>query len=90
MKLTKLPVSRLERLEKLEQLRALEAGGIIQVGVVERSSVGIDTPEDYARFVERQRGPGRVAGPHMRLPDPKPALSQIGQNPDPRSQIGVS
>jgi len=55
MKLTKLPVSRLERLEKLEQLRALEAGATIQVGIVERSAVGIDTPEDYARFVTRWR-----------------------------------
>ena len=55
MKLTKLPVSRLERLEKLEQLRALEAGAVIQVGLVERPSVGIDTPEDYARFIERTK-----------------------------------
>ena len=55
MKLTTLPVSRLERLEKLEQLRALEAGAAIQVGIVERTGVGIDTPEDYARFVARQR-----------------------------------
>ena len=55
MKLTKLPVSRLEKLEKLEQLRALEAGAAIQVGIVERSSVGIDTAEDYARFVSRWR-----------------------------------
>ncbi len=55
MKLTKLPVSRLERLERLEQLRALEAGAVIQVGLVERSAVGIDTPEDYARFVARRR-----------------------------------
>jgi 3-deoxy-manno-octulosonate cytidylyltransferase (CMP-KDO synthetase) len=57
LKLTKLPVSRLERLEKLEQLRALEAGAVIQVGLVERSAVGIDTPEDYARFVARHRQP---------------------------------
>lgn len=55
MKLTKLPISRLERLEKLEQLRALEAGATIQVGLVERSAVGIDTPEDYAQFVTRHR-----------------------------------
>jgi 3-deoxy-manno-octulosonate cytidylyltransferase (CMP-KDO synthetase) len=55
MKLTKLPVSRLERLEKLEQLRALEAGAAIQVGIVDRSAVGIDTREDYARFVTRWR-----------------------------------
>lgn len=53
LELTKLPPSRLEQLEKLEQLRALEAGACIQVGVVDHSAVGIDTPEDYARFVER-------------------------------------
>lgn len=47
--------SKLEKLEKLEQLRALEAGASIQVAVVERASVGIDTPDEYARFVERQR-----------------------------------
>ena len=50
-----LPPSRLEQLEKLEQLRALEAGVRIQVALVEHHSVGIDTPEDYARFVERQQ-----------------------------------
>ena len=53
--LTRLPQSRLEQLEKLEQLRALEAGATIQVATVEHRSVGIDTPDDYARFVERQR-----------------------------------
>jgi 3-deoxy-manno-octulosonate cytidylyltransferase (CMP-KDO synthetase) len=55
LELTERPPSRLEQLEKLEQLRALEAGAIIQVVIVEHRSVGIDTPEDYARFVERQR-----------------------------------
>lgn len=55
LKLTQLPISRLERLEKLEQLRALEAGARIQVAVVEHRSVGIDTPEDYAQFVSRRR-----------------------------------
>lgn len=55
LKLTELAPSRLEQLEKLEQLRALEAGARIQVGTVERRAVGIDTPEDYARFVERMR-----------------------------------
>lgn len=64
MKLTKLPVSRLEKLEKLEQLRALEAGAAIQVGIVERSAVGIDTAEDYARFVARWRArPAAVESP---------------------------
>lgn len=56
LKLTRLQPSRLERLEKLEQLRALEAGATIRVSIVEHRSVGIDTPDDYARFVERQRG----------------------------------
>ncbi len=60
LSLTEQPVSRLEGLEKLEQLRALEAGARIQVAVVEHHSVGIDTPDDYARFVERQR---KVRGP---------------------------
>jgi 3-deoxy-manno-octulosonate cytidylyltransferase (CMP-KDO synthetase) len=54
LNLTQRPVSRLEQLEKLEQLRALEAGACIQVGVVHHQSVGIDTPDDYARFAERQ------------------------------------
>jgi 3-deoxy-manno-octulosonate cytidylyltransferase (CMP-KDO synthetase) len=57
--LTRQPVSRLERLEKLEQLRALEGGARIQVGVVEHPAVGIDTPEDYARFVARWRNQSR-------------------------------
>ena len=55
LELTRLPQSRLEKLEKLEQLRALEAGARIQVAIVDHRSVGIDTPEDYARFVERCR-----------------------------------
>ena len=60
LELTERPVSRLERLEKLEQLRALEAGARIQVGIVEHPAVGIDTVEDYARFLARTRG---EAGP---------------------------
>jgi 3-deoxy-manno-octulosonate cytidylyltransferase (CMP-KDO synthetase) len=54
LRLTQLPPSPLEQLEKLEQLRALEAGATVQVGIVEHHSVGIDTPDDYARFVKRQ------------------------------------
>jgi 3-deoxy-manno-octulosonate cytidylyltransferase (CMP-KDO synthetase) len=53
--LAKLPPSPLEGLEKLEQLRVLEAGYPIAVGIVDEPSVGIDTPEDYSRFVERWR-----------------------------------
>ncbi len=40
---------------KLEQLRVLEAGYPIAVGFVDEPSIGIDTPEDYRRFVERWR-----------------------------------
>uniref|UniRef100_A0A7C4QSF5 3-deoxy-manno-octulosonate cytidylyltransferase n=1 Tax=Schlesneria paludicola TaxID=360056 RepID=A0A7C4QSF5_9PLAN len=60
LELTRRPPSRLEQLEKLEQLRALEAGAQILVGIVAQHSVGIDTPDDYARFVRRQQaGAGR-------------------------------
>ena len=52
-RLSALPPSPLEQVEKLEQLRVLEAGVPIAVGIVEERSVGIDTPEDYRRFVER-------------------------------------
>ena len=55
LQLAKLPPSKLEKLEKLEQLRVLEMGARIQVAVVEQRSVGIDTPEDYARFMERMQ-----------------------------------
>lgn len=53
------PPTPLERTEKLEQLRALEHGRSIHVRVVARSAGGIDTPEQYAAFVERYR---RVGG----------------------------
>lgn len=49
------PTGQLERIEKLEQLRALERGVPIVVETVERSWVGIDTPQDYAAFVARTR-----------------------------------
>ncbi len=50
-----LPRSPLEAAEKLEQLRVLEAGYPIAIGIVDEPSIGIDTPEDYRRFVERFR-----------------------------------
>ena len=53
LKLGTLPPSPLETSEKLEQLRVLEAGYPIAVGIVDEPSIGIDTPEDYRRFVER-------------------------------------
>jgi 3-deoxy-manno-octulosonate cytidylyltransferase (CMP-KDO synthetase) len=55
--LAKLPPSPLEVAEKLEQLRVLEAGFPIALGIVEEPSIGIDTPDDYRRFVERWRSP---------------------------------
>ncbi|SIO01905.1 3-deoxy-manno-octulosonate cytidylyltransferase (CMP-KDO synthetase) [Singulisphaera sp. GP187] len=58
LKLATLPPSPLEKIEKLEQLRVLEAGHRIAVGLVDEPSVGIDTPDDYRRFVERWRSAG--------------------------------
>ncbi|HQX53701.1 MAG TPA: 3-deoxy-manno-octulosonate cytidylyltransferase [Planctomycetaceae bacterium] len=54
LKLTSMPPSPLEQLEKLEQLRALQCGASIAVAVVNHAAAGIDTPEDYAAFVQRQ------------------------------------
>ncbi len=51
--ISSLPRSPLEAAEKLEQLRVLEAGHPIAIGIVDEPSIGIDTPEDYRRFVER-------------------------------------
>lgn len=42
----------LEKAERLEQLRVLEHGFRIGVGVVESGGIGIDAPEDVARFLE--------------------------------------
>lgn len=49
------PVHPLESFEKLEQLRVLGMGVAISVGVVSRAARGIDTPEDYAEFVQAFR-----------------------------------
>ena len=45
----------LEKHEGLEQLRALEYGHKIVVGICSYRAFGIDTPADYAAFVERWR-----------------------------------
>jgi 3-deoxy-manno-octulosonate cytidylyltransferase (CMP-KDO synthetase) len=47
--------SGLERTEKLEQLRALENGMVVLVVDWPRGHAGIDTMEDYRRFVMRYR-----------------------------------
>ncbi len=47
-----LPVGPLEQAERLEQLRAIENGFKIRVVETEYESLGIDTPEDWARVSE--------------------------------------
>jgi len=48
-----LPASPAQRAENLEQLRALEHGYSIAIAKVDYAGNGIDTPADYAEFVER-------------------------------------
>jgi 3-deoxy-manno-octulosonate cytidylyltransferase (CMP-KDO synthetase) len=55
LSLSQLPRTPLERLENLEQLRVLENGEEILVGVIDEPTIGIDTPADYAAFVQRFR-----------------------------------
>ena len=45
----------LERREKLEQLRALENGYTIRIGKAQGQHLGIDTEEEYTRFVEEEK-----------------------------------
>lgn len=55
-----LPPSPLEKIERLEQLRALHYGIKIRVLQAAREPIGIDTPEDYRRFVARSAPPRRT------------------------------
>jgi 3-deoxy-manno-octulosonate cytidylyltransferase (CMP-KDO synthetase) len=55
MELASLRPTPLELTERLEQLRALEHGYRIAVVLVDQAAVGVDTPEDYAAFVERAK-----------------------------------
>lgn len=55
LEITALPQTPLEKIEKLEQLRVIENGYGILVGKVEHTCDGIDTPEQYAEFVKRNR-----------------------------------
>jgi 3-deoxy-manno-octulosonate cytidylyltransferase (CMP-KDO synthetase) len=52
--------SPLEQLEKLEQLRILAMGRPIRVGLTRHAAVGVDTMDDYERFVQRYRQCGRL------------------------------
>ncbi len=63
LRLAALPPAPLEELEKLEQLRVLALGHTIRVGVVAHAGVGVDTYEDYERFVQvyRRGQHGRAA-----------------------------
>jgi 3-deoxy-manno-octulosonate cytidylyltransferase (CMP-KDO synthetase) len=53
-----LPESRLAAIESLEQLRVIEAGIPIVAAAIDHATRGIDTPKDYAAFVERCRAAG--------------------------------
>lgn len=53
LRITSLPQTPLEKAEKLEQLRTLEYGYSIITGKVTHTCEGIDTPQQYARFVKR-------------------------------------
>jgi 3-deoxy-manno-octulosonate cytidylyltransferase (CMP-KDO synthetase) len=55
LELAKTPRATLEMVENLEQLRVLAAGMPILLGVTPHSSMGIDTPADYAAYVQRMR-----------------------------------
>jgi 3-deoxy-manno-octulosonate cytidylyltransferase (CMP-KDO synthetase) len=52
LELARQPPEPLEQNEKLEQLRVLALGRVIQVGIVAHAARGVDTPQDYRRFVE--------------------------------------
>ena len=49
LRFAKMPQTKLENVEMLEQLRALENGAKIKVVEVSESSIGVDTPEDFAK-----------------------------------------
>ncbi len=55
LKYPKLPPCPIERTEMLEQLRVLYNGHSIMVTPIEKAPHGIDTPEDYRKFVEREQ-----------------------------------
>jgi len=57
--LSALPQTALERRERLEQLRALENGWRMDVGFTAHRHLGIDTEEEYRRFVAEHARAGK-------------------------------
>jgi len=55
LQFSELPKTPLEQMESLEQLRALENGRRIKVALASTEPVGVDTPDDYARFLRQYR-----------------------------------
>ncbi len=55
LRIASTPPHPLEESEKLEQLRMLAMGGTIRVDVIPAAHRGVDTPADYAAFVESYR-----------------------------------
>lgn len=55
LRYSQLPRSPLEEAEKLEQLRALSNGYKIKVVVTPHRCCGVDTPEDFRRFLDKYR-----------------------------------
>jgi 3-deoxy-manno-octulosonate cytidylyltransferase (CMP-KDO synthetase) len=55
LRFASLPMGHTEQIEKLEQLRILEQGETILVSEIAQPTRGIDTPADYAAFVERMQ-----------------------------------
>jgi len=51
-----LPETPLEQLEKLEQLRALEHGHRIRVVATDKTSIGVDVPEDVDKVLAALKG----------------------------------
>ncbi len=58
LRYTSLPPSAREKERRLEQMRALDDGVAIRAVRARTKGIGIDTPQDYAAFVARQRDKG--------------------------------
>lgn len=61
LQLAQMAPTPLEEMEKLEQLRVLAHGKTIKVGIVSHAGRGVDTPEDYQRFVASFQNTQRAA-----------------------------